>query len=241
MSFDVLDVRSFYATTLGQVAQRLVRERLRTLWPSTHGLTVVGLGYALPYLSPFLVESQRTFALMPHTLGACPWPEGKKSLVTLCDPLALPLPDQSVDRLMIVHGLEVLGHTPELLREIWRVLKGEGRLVCVVPNRLGLWARREMTPFAAGSPYSQRQLEVLLRSCMFDPVGAHTCLFIPPTHSRTLLATANTWERISSRWLHGVGGVLMVEAVKQVYGCTPSGPRGKLLKVRQTVPTGMGS
>ncbi len=48
-----------------------------------------------------------------------------------------------------------------------------GRLVIVVPNRRGVWARFEHTPFGTGRPFSRGQLTELLRETNFTP-GAWT-------------------------------------------------------------------
>ena len=45
-----------------------------------------------------------------------------------------------------------------LLREVWRVLAAGGRLLAVVPNRRGVWARIDTTPFGHGRPYSRSQI-----------------------------------------------------------------------------------
>ena len=50
---DAVDLRDFYATTLGQVARRMIRRRIRPVWPDVTGLSVLGLGYATPFLQPF--------------------------------------------------------------------------------------------------------------------------------------------------------------------------------------------
>ena len=40
----------------------------------------------------------------------------------------------------------------DLLRELWRVLAPNGRLLLVVPNRRGLWARVDTTPVRLWQP-----------------------------------------------------------------------------------------
>jgi len=61
MHLDVGELRSFYYTTqLGRMVQRMVRERLRALWPDIHGQTLVGFGFAAPYLRPFMEERPLT-------------------------------------------------------------------------------------------------------------------------------------------------------------------------------------
>ena len=58
-----------------------------------------------------------------------------------------------------------------MLAEVWRVLTPGGRLLVVVPNRAGLWARMENTPFGYGRPFSRKQLSRLMRDMQFSPTG----------------------------------------------------------------------
>jgi hypothetical protein len=97
------------------------------------------------------------------------------------------------------------------------VLASGGRLLAVVPNRRGLWARIERTPFGHGYPYSPGQLSRLLRDNMFQPTERASALYMPPIRSRMLLRTAGAWEKLGQRWAQAVGGVLLVEAEKQIY------------------------
>jgi SAM-dependent methyltransferase len=217
MFVDVVDLRDFYAGRLGQVARRLLRAQIRRVWPDVSGMRVLGLGYATPYLRPFLAESERTFALMPSSQGVLPWPSDNRSLVALCDEMELPLQDYSIDRVLLVHGLEFSERSRALLDEVWRVLAGGGRLLVVAPNRRSLWSVNSGTPFGQGNPYSHAQLSRLLRDCQFTPARNDSALFLPPTRSRMVLRSAGAIERVGQRWLGGFGGVVMIEATKQLY------------------------
>ena len=104
------------------------------------------------------------------------------------------------------------------------VLGRGGRALFIVPNRSGLWARRDGTPFGFGRPYSMTQLETQLKRHGFTPERTCAALFAPPAQSRFWLRTADFWESFGRRfgpWL--AGGVLMVEASKQVYAPTRGG------------------
>ena len=68
-----------------------------------------------------------------------------------------------------------------LLKEIWRVLAGGGRVLIVAPNRRGIWARLDRTPFGSGRPYTLSQLSQLLRDEQFTPVASDHALFVPPS------------------------------------------------------------
>jgi SAM-dependent methyltransferase len=219
---DVVDLREFYQTSLGQVALRHLRRKIREFWPDLTGQSVLGIGYATPYLRPFLGEAERAVALMPATQGVVFWPREGPGLVTLAEESALPFDDLSFDRVLVVHGLEATERSRQMLREIWRVLAGGGRLMILAANRTGLWARTERTPFGHGSPYSAAQLTLTLRDNLFVPERSAGALYIPPVRSRFLLSTAPAWERLGHRWFSTFAGVTMVEATKQIYAM--SGP-----------------
>jgi SAM-dependent methyltransferase len=236
MHQDVIDLRSFYHTPLGQVARRTIRRQLRGLWPNVSRLSVLGLGYATPFLGLFAGEAAQIAAVMPAQQGVVPWPRDGRNLTVLAEEDALPLPDLSVDRMLIVHGLEVSEKLRPMLREVWRVLSGNGRLIVVAPNRTGLWSRTEATPFGHGRPYSMSQLDWLLRDFLFVPELRMRALFVPPLQWGVMLRTAAAWEKIGSSAFDRFGGVNIVEATKQIYAMPAprrAKVRGRLLPVPQ--------
>src|SRR3712207_3524511 len=95
---DAVDLREFYRTSLGQVAQRMIRRRIRQFWPELRGQTVLGLGYATPFLRPFKQEAERVFAVMPASQGVVSWPPEGPGAVLVADEAELPFEDMSVDR-----------------------------------------------------------------------------------------------------------------------------------------------
>ena len=217
MYADVVDLRDFYASRLGQVTRRLVRRRIRLIWPSLTGMRLLGLGYATPYLRLFRDEAERVIAVMPSSQGVLPWPPEGPNAVALADEGELPLQDFSIDRVLLVHGLEYSEQIRLLLKEIWRVMAGGGRLMAIVPNRRGIWARIDSTPFGQGHPFTPGQLSRLLREADFTPERVGAAVFVPPTGSRMMLRSANAIERIGERWFTTFGGVSIIEATKQLY------------------------
>ena len=60
MHLDVLDLRNFYyRTQLGRVAQKAIRDQVTAMWAPSKGQTVVGYGFAVPLLRPYLEQSRR--------------------------------------------------------------------------------------------------------------------------------------------------------------------------------------
>jgi SAM-dependent methyltransferase len=218
MHLDVQDLRSFYyRTQLGRAAQRSIRDQVVEHWPDTKGLTVAGFGFAVPLLRPFLAESRRVIALMPGPQGVMPWPQGMPNVSVLCEETLWPVETGTVDRLVLLHGLETSENPSAVLEEAWRVMAPGGRALFIVPNRSGLWARRDATPFGFGRPYTASQLEAQLRRHDFLPERHRAALFQPPSEKRFWLKTGNIWEGMGRRVSRGLaGGVLIVEASKQL-------------------------
>jgi len=105
----------------------------------------------------------------------------------------------------------------ELLHEIWRILTPGGRIILVAPNRRGLWARMDTTPFGYGQPYSRSQLKSLMRQTWFSPEGWAETLYVPPLRNRLLLQSAQAWEQIGAGFSLPFAGLHIVEATKQLY------------------------
>jgi SAM-dependent methyltransferase len=231
MATDAHQAADFYATRRGAVAARLLRARLALLWPGLRGESVLGVGYAAPFLRLWREEAARTVALTPAQMGAARWPVGAANLSCTAEEDALPFPDLMFDRILLVHGLEAAENARRLLREIWRVLKDDGRLLVVAPNRRGLWAHLESTPFGHGQPYSPGQLGRLLAASLFRVERRDTALFLPPTNLRIALRSAPLWERVGRRMAPRFAGVTITEAVKDAYAAVPvrTAPRRRLV------------
>ena len=220
MPLDVVDLRSFYASALGRLAQRTAATVVRSWWPDTVGMAVLGCGFALPYLDLFRDEAMRTLAFMPAEQGVVHWPpQGAfpTSASALVEADLLPLPDSSMDRVLVVHLLEVAEHPRDLLAEIWRILTPGGRMIVIAPNRRGLWARVDTTPFGFGQPYSKGQLARFLRDALFSPERAEEILYVPPYERRSMLRLARLFESVGSRLGLPGAGLHVVEASKQLY------------------------
>ena len=222
MWLDVIDLQEFYSDPLGRVARRMIGHHLREVWPDVSGMSVLGLGFATPYLNAFRNEASNVIAAMPASQGVIHWPSESAGQTIITDEAELPLADHSVDRVILIHAVECSESIRPMMREIWRVLSSSGRLIVIVPNRGGIWARLERTPFGFGRPYSQSQLTRLLRDTLFTPLAKHAALFVPPSRSRMVISSAPVWENIGQHWLGAVGGVISIEASKQIYAATPT-------------------
>ncbi len=163
MHLDVQVLRDFYyRNALGRAAQKIIRNQVLSFWPEAKGQSVAGYGFAVPMLRPYLPDARRVVGLMPGPQGVMPSPAGMQNVSVLCEETLWPLETGHVDKLILMHGLETSQNPTEVLEEAYRVLGPGGQALFIVPNRTGLWARADQTPFGFGRPYTSGQLEAQL-------------------------------------------------------------------------------
>lgn len=231
MYLDVADLRTFYDLPLGQLLRGLIGGRIKAMWPDLTRQSLLGIGYAGPFMRPYLDQAERCIAAMPAQQGAVPWPRESDTASALVKDGCLPFSDAGFDRVMLVHALDHCADPSAILREAWRVLAPGGRMLAIVPNRRGLWSQSELSPFGYGRPYSRGQLKDLLRSCQFDVMADAEALFLPPTRARFVLRSAGTWEQIGRRIWPAFGGLLIMEAEKKVFRTIPIDGEKSALRV----------
>ena len=223
---DVVDLREFYHSDLGAVAARLIGRQLRGFAPAAPQQTVMGLGYGTPYLAGIAPPTTLGISFMLAQQGVTHWPVGALNRAALVDPSDLPLLESTVDLALLVHGLEFADTPLDMLQEVWRVMAPQGRLLLVVPNRRGLWAASEATPFGHGQPFSRGQLTDLLKQSKYAITQWRSALYLPPLKNPAFLKAAPAFELVVERALPRLSGVTIVEAMKQVYAFS-SGKRAR--------------
>lgn len=225
MRRDVLELRQFYASSLGRAAREMVTRKVIEAWGDGRGLDVLGLGYATPFLGPLRPGARRVVAAMPAQQGVELWPPGEANLAALSGETALPFANALFDRILAVHAIEESPDSAGLLREVWRVLAPSGRVIVAVAARNALWAASEATPFGHGRPYTRRQLAELLREAELEPSGWTRALYVPP--APWLARWAEGFEQAGSRLWPTFAGVILMEAVKQTFAVKARPVRAK--------------
>lgn len=214
---DVIALKEFYNSPLGRITSRAVGECIKTLWPEVKDEHILGIGFTTPYLLSYINTNRYVFACMPAAQGVIHWPLQSPNLSLLADESELPFPDNSMQHVLIIHALENSEHTRQMMAEIWRVLAPGGRMLAVVPNRRGIWARSPQSPFAHGQPFTHWQLRQLITKHSFTPIGISSALFFPPSTRKFILRSSHLIERIGRSFFGGFGGVILMEAEKQIY------------------------
>lgn len=211
------DLKEFYNTKTGLFVKKTLSQQIASIWPEVKDNKLIGAGYAYPYLENF-EDAERVLALSPTGLGLYRWPDriSAKNKTALCDFTAFPFEDDSIERCLMVHALEFLEHPKDSLAEVWRILKPNGRLILIVPNRSGLWARSDATPFGQGRPYSLSQVRSILKEESFVIERLMPVLYTPPFRSNLMIKSFEWMERIG-QFLPLFSGAYVIEASKQIY------------------------
>jgi SAM-dependent methyltransferase len=215
----VTDIRSFYHNALGRWVARRINQIIRTYWDDTRQRMMLGIGYAIPFFAAW--PDSKPIAVMTASQGVMRWPAHGACQTVLTEDHLLPFADESCDYIIVAHELENTDYPASLLQEAWRVLKPQGRMIVIVPNRLGWWARSDKTPFGFGRAFSSRQLRHLLQAHKFVWLQRHYGVYGAPARKRVWISLMPVWEWIGQRFFTRLGGVLIAEVSKQVYNVTP--------------------
>ena len=142
---DASDFQDYYRSRQGRHVAMRLRRSLSDFWSGSANGCNAAIGYAPPLLRSDERPPILNFA--PMRLGPYAWPPKGPGRTVLVNGRSLPVQNVQLDRLLLVHALEFDPNPSRLLEECWRVLDGAGRLLVMVPNRNGLWARAERTPW----------------------------------------------------------------------------------------------
>jgi len=216
----IVNLRQFYSSRLGHKVKQRLRQLAVEHWPELNDDCVVGIGYAAPMLRVMERHHKKPsaiLALMPAEQGAIYWPVNAANRSVLANELRPPFAAASVQRMVLLHAFEHVMRPDELLRIYWQILAPGGRLLLVIPNRHGLWARFGRSPFASGVPYTLAMTRDLLNQADFTLCDATTALFAPPSAHPFWLRSWAVLEWVGRMCFPHLGGVLLIEAEKQIY------------------------
>jgi len=218
---DVEDLRRFYSTSLGKACIKAINNKLALLLGDCKEQAVLGIGYTGPFVDNLKLKTSECFSLMPASQGIIHWPDKSANRAFMAHECELPIFDNSVEKVLLIHALENTSLPEAMISEIWRILTPGGKLIMIAPNRGGLWARLENNPFGSGRPYSKYQGSKLLSENLFTVTSIKYALHGLPSGIPLLLKISDFMEKFASRLLRPLAGVIIFEAEKQVYAVRP--------------------
>lgn len=205
---------AWFETALGAAMLQAEAAVVERLLERVFGFIAVSVGGWWP-CSPFLDACAIRRKLRVQAGG---------DLVSPLDNLALA--SDSVDAVLLPHTLEFVASPQRLLREVERVLVGEGHVLITGFNPWSTWSvRRWLRPGRfpeTGKPLALRRLVDWLNLLGFEVCVVERFFRRPPVASRLLLAKLAVLER--PRWLPVPGSAYAILARKHVYAMTPVRP-----------------
>jgi SAM-dependent methyltransferase len=218
---NILELRQFYSSKLGCLVRRdLSRAVLRHFAKIPHDKNIVGFGFAVPYLRQYMSCGCVLPVMFSH-LGGMYWPSGEVNHTIIAHENALPFDDEKLDYILMVHAIEHSLHINNLMCELSRCLKPNGKALIVAPNRRGLWQFRADNPFGAGNSFHATQLKHRAELAGLSVVKTSSALFYPPTNNRFIQKAALFLEYLGLLLFPNLGGVILIELEKQIYAAIP--------------------
>jgi SAM-dependent methyltransferase len=176
---------------------------------------------------------------MPHRVAALlpdePSPAHDRPRVRVEHFEELPFETQSLDLVVLPHVLEFTQDPHQVLREVDRVLRPEGRLIVTGFNPVSLWGARQLAPGWLLRPFLPRdehfiavpRLRDWCKLLSFETERARYGCYRPPCRTQLWLDRTRFLERMGDRWWPICGAVYVVSAVKRVRGMRLIGPAWK--------------
>ncbi|CAO5681973.1 MAG: hypothetical protein HEEMFOPI_00660 [Holosporales bacterium] len=218
MTYCVKDIRDFYHSSLGAVVKSEISNVvLDFLPPSLKDKTILGMGYAVPYLDEGLFLNNTVLSFMSDSFGGHPWPNTPISKVALIHDWLIPLKNHSVDYIVMVHSVEFTAHIQSYFQEVWRILKKDGKILIILPSRLSFWSVMENTPFGFGHPYTMTQGLHLLEKNGFVETKQKRLLYNLPIQSSLIRSFFKPIEWLGPYLFKKLAGVNIIFAEKKTF------------------------
>lgn len=223
----------FYHSQEGQMVAGFLQKAMRPFLGLEADIDRLGFGYpfmCLPssLLLPSPLAKNALPVLIPSEMGALAYGSDEAVMTAAIASSSWPIASDSMNQIIMCHGLEYCHDGEGALAEANRVLVSAGELVLMVPNRASLWVRNEATPFGHGRPFSKGQISKLLAKTGFTITSLSRALFLPPHLLRAPARLAKGMDHLGHYGWGLFGGVILVRATKLHYATMPKG-RGKVM------------
>lgn len=149
----------------------------------------------------------------------------------------LPFETQSIDLCLMPHVLEFSENPHEVLREIDRVLRPEGRILVLGFNPWSLFGTRKLWT-SRGYPWQGQFVSLVrikdwLQLLGLEPASGRLACYIPPCETDKWQRRFRFMEPTGDRWWGVAGGVYMLEAIKRVTGVRLIAPAWSDRQIRE--------
>lgn len=211
-------IDEWYQSATGQYLFDELRERLNPLLATTFGYYSLQVGCTS--MAARLQESCRV--KHQFTLD-----DVNSSAQVKSNPSMLPIASDSVDLVILMHYLSNTSEPHAILREAFRILIPEGKLVIIDFNPISLWGLRyffqswlEHVPFN-GHFYTAGRIDDWMRLLVFDQERHFRVGYMPPIQKPSVTRHLTWLEKGMRSWLPMLGALNLLVYTKNISPLTP--------------------
>ena len=210
---DISEILRFYQSRTGQIITDELTPFISQ--KNTHNSAPhLFIGAPFPFIQN---RASENIYFMDRHIGATIFPSKNHNKVALIDLEQIPLDDQSISQITIVHCLEFASSPLKFMRELWRILAPEGVIRIITPNRRSIWSQLDMSPFGHGNPYSMSQLSTLAKESQFDIIKKDRGLFTPPYQAWVPQLITQSQSYLIKNFAPKLSGIIVMDIKKRVY------------------------
>ncbi|MGS1117385.1 class I SAM-dependent methyltransferase [Castellaniella sp. UC4442_H9] len=220
-----IELAQWLETPMGQYVRAWEQRQVDAMVTNAFGYHAIQIG--LPHWD--LLQANR----VPHKAWAhsASAPMAARAGRLICEPEQLPFDSQSIDLMVMPHTLEWCEAPHQVLREVERALRPEGRVVITGFNPYSLWGVRESLPglglrlpVPVPSQVSPSRLKDWFKLLSFELDRGRFGCYVPLCATQAWLQRWHFMEHAGDRWWPSVGAVYAIAAVKRVTGMRLVGP-----------------
>lgn len=219
----------WFTTSLGQRVLETELQTLESILPNMFGYHILQIGNLM---QTDYLQSSRIQHRVTSILEAIENNGSEQQLY--CSKKALPIAADSVDVVVLPHILEFNTDPHQVLREMERVLIGEGYVVILGFNPWSFWGiYRSALSWLDKAPwhgkfFSPFRVKDWLSLLDFEIEQSKTIYFRPPIKNQRVNRWMSFMEKLGRYVLPFAGGVYVIIAKKRVATLTPNRMRWKL-------------
>ena len=211
------NINEWYQSETGQYLLAELEDRLNPVLVTTFGY------YSLQIGCPDLVARLQENCRVKHQFTL----DNEAMAQINATPSMLPIASDSVDLVVLMHHLSNTSEPHAVLREAFRILIPEGKLVIIDFNPMSFWGLRhllqswlEHPPFS-GHYYTARRIDDWMRLLGFDQHRHYRIGYLPPIQKRSVTRRLTWLEKGMKRWLPALSALNLMVYSKNISPLTP--------------------